>query len=106
MVLLKSGYRGQVTGDRLQRVSAPWVSTPIPFSLAVDEADGVGDGAWFGRVGVFGPFGIEGGDAAFDDARVGAVAAWREGSVGDLGEEVVQQAVEKKGEACEVVRAR
>jgi hypothetical protein len=41
------------------------------FCLAVvDEAEGVGDGSWPGRLGVFGVPGVEpGSDPSFDDAR-------------------------------------
>ena len=71
------------------------------------EAEGVGDGAWPGWVGMFGALGIEGGgDAPFDDPRVAAVPTWRQAQVSDLGEEVVQEAVDKKGVAVEEVRAR
>ena len=80
----------------------------MPFTLAgVDEVKGVGDGAWLGRVGVLGALGVErGGDASFDDAGVGAVAAWGQAEGGDLVEGVGQEAVEKKGEASWAARAR
>lgn len=70
------------------------------------DAEGVSDGARFGRVGMFGALGVEGSNAAFDDAGVGAVAAGREPSLSDLGEERVQEAVEKKGVAFGSARAR
>ena len=55
----------------------------MPFTLAgVDEVKGVGDGAWLGRGGVFGAFGVELELAPFDDPGVGPVAAWRQAEAG------------------------
>jgi len=79
----------------------------MAFSLAVvAEAERVGDGLGPGRAGMFGAFGVELELAPFDDAGVGAVAAWRQAKVSDLGEEVGQEAVEKKGVGWGAVRAR
>jgi hypothetical protein len=79
----------------------------MPFTLAGrSQAEGVGDGSWPGRIGVFGAFGVELELAPFDDPGVGPVAAWRQAEGGDLVEEVGQEVVEKKGVASWVDRAR
>jgi hypothetical protein len=80
----------------------------MPFRLAVlDEAEGVHDGTRSGWMSVFGTLGVEGGgDAAFDDAGVGAILGWGQAEAGDLGEEVGQEAVDTTGEASGEARAR
>jgi hypothetical protein len=79
----------------------------MPFSLAImDEVKGVGDWSGLQRVGMFWAFGVELERSPLDDPRVGAVAPWRQAEVGDLGEQVRQEAVEKKGEAVGEARAR
>ena len=83
-----------------------WAYPPIPFSLAVTEVQDVGDVARLGRVGMLGAFGVEAGGRPFDDARIAAVAAWREAEARDLVEQVGQEAVEKKGVAWEEAMAR
>ena len=70
------------------------------------DAEGVSDGAWFGRVGMFWAFRVEGRNAAFDDAGVAAVAARREAGLSDLREERVQETVKKKGGAFGSASAR
>jgi hypothetical protein len=79
----------------------------MPFTLAgMAEAEGVGDGARQGWVGVFGALEVELELAPFDDAGVGAVAPWWQAKSGDLIEEIGQEEVEKKGVVSWAARAR